>query len=446
MPNFAPIDERSGSHPVKYQTVITEWTTPTPLATTWNPATGTRRELLRVGTTADSYFHPYGDIQFNPLAHPGDTDYGKMYISGGDWGYINGAGAPQGSATEGQPGQLQRLDTLAGTLLRIDPRSPAVTGGQAGVGDYTIPADNPFVDGNPNTFDEIYAFGFRNGHRMAWDHSTGQLYVMNVGHAQLEEIERITKGGNYGWPKREGTFINGNDIANGGNGDADVVFANNLTDAQDVDFRGQEYLYPAVEFDHGEGNAIAGGFVYEGTRVPQLKGKYVFGDIVTGRIFAADMSAIRNVDITDPHSTVTNVQEVQLYTVAANGTETNVNLRNLVGDSRADLRFGSDSTGEIYVMTKTDGYIRRLGGASPPERLTLKVNRVTGEAVVENSTGSAIAIDSYSIKSASGSLDPTSGKWVSLADQGASGWTEAGPTHQALSELNPLGSLGIAAE
>ena len=92
------------------------------------------------------------------------------------------------------------------------------------MGDYTIPADNPFVDGNPNTFDEIYAFGFRNGHRMAWDQSDGTLYVMNVGHAQLEEIERIIPGGNYGWALREGTFINGNDVAHGGNGDADVVF------------------------------------------------------------------------------------------------------------------------------------------------------------------------------------------------------------------------------
>jgi hypothetical protein len=70
-----------------------------------------------------------------------------MYVSGSDWGYINGAGAPQGSAT----GQLQRLDTLAGTILRIDPRSPTQTGGQHGIGDYTIPANNAFVDGNPNT-------------------------------------------------------------------------------------------------------------------------------------------------------------------------------------------------------------------------------------------------------------------------------------------------------
>ena len=249
-----------------------------------------------------STFHPYGDLQFNPLAKPGDPDYGLMYVSGGDWGYINGAGAPQGSGTEGQPGQLQRLDTLAGTVLRIDPRSPTQTGGQAGIGDYTIPADNPFVDGNPNTFDEIYAFGFRNGHRMTWDMNDGSLYVTNVGHANLEEIERVVPGGNYGWALREGTFVNGNDLAHGGNGDADDVFVHNVPNALDVDFRGQPFLYPVVQYDHGEGASIAGGFVYSGQNVPQLHGKFIFGDIVRGRIFVADMAAIRNVDITEPNA------------------------------------------------------------------------------------------------------------------------------------------------
>ncbi len=424
VPNFAPVDQRSGSHPVKYHTVINEWKTPTPLSNTWNAAEGTHRELLRVGTTADSYFHPYGDLEFNPLANPGDADYGKLYISGGDWGYINGAGAPQGSPTEGQPGQLQRLDTLASTLLRIDPRSPATTGGAAGKGDYTIPADNPFVDGNPNTFDEIYAFGFRNGHRMAWDHSDGSLYVMSVGHANLEEIERIVPGGNYGWGLREGTFINGNDIAHGGNGDADKVFANNIPKELDLDFRGQPFLYPTVEYDHGEGNAIAGGFVYEGTAVPQLQGKYVFGDIVNGRLFAADMAAIRNVDITDRTTAVTNIEEIQLYTVAANGSESNVSLRDLVGNSRTDLRFGADSSGEIFILTKTDGYVRTLIGQSL-ERLKLTVDRATGEIRLSNPTNAAIEMDGYSILSATGSLDPTNGKWQSLADQGVSGWVES---------------------
>jgi hypothetical protein len=437
VPNFATVDERTGAHPVNWQTVVTEWTTPTPLASTWNESTGSRREVLRVGTTADDYFHPYGDLQFNPTAKPGSPDYGLMYLSGGDWGYINGAGAPQGSGTEGQPGQLQRLDTLAGTVLRIDPRSPTQTGGQKGVGDYTIPQNNPFVDGNPNTLDEIYAFGLRNGHRMMWDTNDGQLYVTNVGHANLEEIERIVPGGNYGWPLREGTFVNGDDLAHGGDGDADHVFVNNVPNAQDVDFRGQPYLYPVAQYDHGEGASIAGGFVYHGKNVPQLYGKLIFGDIVTGRIFVADMPSIRGVDTSNPSTTV-QVQEVQLYTVAANGVESNINdLRTIVGNSRADLRYGIDSNGEIYVMTKTDGFIRKLVGVDAQNELVLVVDPTTGQARIKNASAFSATIDGYSVLSGSASLRPADGLWQSLTDQAVAGWVEASPTSSALSELNP---------
>jgi hypothetical protein len=438
-PDFSTTDLRTGSHPVNWHTIVTEWTTPTPSAATWDSGAGARRELLRVGTTADAYFHPYGDLQFNPTASPGDPDYGMLYISGGDWGYINGAGAPQGSGTEGQPQQLQRLDTLAGTLIRIDPRSPSQTGGQAGLGDYTIPATNPFVDGNPGTLDEIYAFGFRNGHRMAWD-DDGTLVVNNVGHANLEEIERILPGGNYGWALREGTFINGNDLAHGGNGDADDVFAHNVTNALDVDFRGQEYLYPMAQYDHGEGSANAGGFFYHGSAVRQLTGKYIFGDIVNGRIFVADAAAMKNVDITEPVTNVA-VQQIQLYTRNGQGVETNVTLPGLVGNSRADVRFGLDSAGEIYLMTKTDGFIRKL--VSDLSELILTVNRGTGAVSFGNSTGETITIDGYTIASTLGSLNPAGGSWSSLTDQGLMGWTEASPSSAHLSEMNETGALAI---
>jgi len=444
IPHFSTVDERTGSHPVKWQTVVTEWTTPTPLAPTWNEQTGTRREILRVGTTADDYFHPYGDLQFNPLSKPGDSDYGLMYISGGDWGYINGAGAPQGSGTEGQPGQLQRLNTLPGTILRIDPRSPAQTGGQPGIGNYTIPNNNPFVDGNPNTLDEIYAFGMRNAHRIMWDMNDGTLYATNIGHANLEEIERIIPGGNYGWPLREGTFVNGDDLAHGGDGDADHVFVNNVPNASDVDFRGQPFLYPVAQYDHGEGSSIAGGFIYYGKNVPQLYGKFIFGDIVRGRIFVADMAAIKNVDFTNPTTNVL-VQEVQLYTVSANGTETNINdLRTVVGNSRADLRYGIDSNGEIYVLTKTDGFIRKLVGTDAQNQLELLVDPTTGEARVKNGSAFGATIEGYSILSSSGSLRPGDGFWHSLTDQNTAGWVEAGPATDALSELNPESQMLVA--
>jgi hypothetical protein len=439
VPDFSTTDLGNPNQAVTYHTVITEWNAANPAANTWNAAGGSRREVLRVGTTATAYFHPYGDLQFNPNSKPGDDDYGQLYISGGDWGYINGAGAPQDPDTEGQPGQLQRLDTLAGTLIRIDPRSPSVTGGQAGLGDYTIPASNPFVDGNPQTFDEIYAFGFRNGHRMAWDND-GTLIVNNVGHAQLEEIERIIPGGNYGWVNREGTFVNGNDLASGGNGDADDVFANNVPDALDVDFRGEEYLYPMAQFDHGEGAGIAGGFVYHGTQIPQLYGKYIFGDIVTGRIFATDMAAMKDVDITSPGPTAP-IEEIQLFTKNQFGVENDIDLRpDYFGGGRVDIRFGVDSDGELWLMTKEDGYLRKLVGPGPT--LALYVDPFSGQAILRNASDDIISLTGYSV--VSDSLSILSNNWNSLADQNQAGWNEAPTSTASLSELNPFDELVLA--
>ena len=438
VPNFSTTDLGDPNLDVAWHTVITEWDAANPAANSWNEVTGSRREVLRVGTTATAYFHPYGDLQFNPTSKPGDEDYGLLYVSGGDWGYINGAGAPQDPDTEGQPGQLQRLDSLASSLIRIDPRSPSVSGGQGGLGDYTIPESNPFVDGDPNTLDEIYAFGFRNGHRMAWD-SDGTLFVNSVGHANLEEVERIVPGGNYGWGFREGTFINGNDLVNGGNGDADDVFAHNVPDTVDVDFRGEEYLYPMAQFDHGEGSGIAGGFVYKGTQIPQLYGKYIFGDIVNGRLFATDVATMRNVEITDPGPTAP-IEEIQLFTMDQLGIEDDVDLRSdYFGGGRVDLRLGVVSDGELWVMTKEDGFLRKLVGPGPT--LVLYVDPTTGQAILKNTSDSTVSLTGYTIDSDSLSL--LDENWRSLADQNLTGWDEAPASAESLSELNPFSELEL---
>lgn len=359
-PDFQATDLANPAFPVTWHTVVTEWTASDPVANTWNESTGVRRELLRLGsTTTGGYIHPLGDVQFNPTVGPGDPDYGNLYISGGDWGYIARGTTPSGSPTNGQPGQLQRLDNLPGVLYRINPESPGV-GDQAGVGDYTIPEGNPFDDEGGSNLDEIYAIGFRNGHRMAWD-SDGSLFVSNIGERNIEEVERVVPGGNYGWSLREGTFVGGHDIGNGGNGEAAEVFANNVPDAQDIDFRGEEYLYPVAQYDHGEGRAIAGGFFYQGDDIPQLIGKFVFGDIVNGRIFAADAAEMKGIDLTDPNTTA-GIEEIQLFTTDGGGVETDVDLLDLVGGSRADLRFGQSLDGELYLTTKKDGKLRRLVG------------------------------------------------------------------------------------
>ena len=88
----------------------------------------------------DRFFHPFGYVGFNPTADPGDEDYGLLYTSGSDLGFSNGGGP-----NSINPGQLQRLDSIVGAILRIDPRSPSESGGEEGLGDYTIPPSNPWA-------------------------------------------------------------------------------------------------------------------------------------------------------------------------------------------------------------------------------------------------------------------------------------------------------------
>ena len=121
---------------------------------------------------------------------PGDEDYGLLYTSGSDLGFSNGGGPHQAD-----PSQTQRLDTVIGAILRIDPRSPTESGGVKGVGDYTIPPTNPFAgDDDPRTFGEIYAYGFRNAHRLSWDLTDGTMFASDIGMSQIEEIDIVHTG------------------------------------------------------------------------------------------------------------------------------------------------------------------------------------------------------------------------------------------------------------
>ena len=111
--------------------------------------------------------------------------------------------------TRAIPAQTQRLDSIMTAILRFDPRSPSVTGGVKGLGDYTIPMANKFAaDGDPKTLGEIYAYGFRNAHRLSWD-TDGTMFASDIGMNQIEEINIVRNGENYGWMKREGYWENG---------------------------------------------------------------------------------------------------------------------------------------------------------------------------------------------------------------------------------------------
>jgi hypothetical protein len=349
-PNFIPPGFTRAD--VTYHNVITEWHATNPAANTFD---GTRRELLRVGHIVMNLTHPMGNVEFNPTAKPGTPDYGLLYTSGSDLGFSNGGG-PHAS----NPSQTQRLDTVITAILRIDPRSPSVSGGTKGLGDYTIPPSNKFAaDGDPKTLGEIYAYGFRNAHRLSWDLTDGTMFASDIGMNNIEEINIVHNGNNYGWMKREGLFENG--VTRPG-GALNQLFA---LPAEVLDGRKKdEFTYPVAMYDHNDGQAVTGGFAYHG-RIAALRGKFVFGDIVRGRLFAADLAAMKKADDGIPQ-TVAPVEEVQLYQRDASGNRTYVNFRELVEATngatvtRADLHISRTRDGELFMTSRQDGMIRML--------------------------------------------------------------------------------------
>lgn len=335
-----------------YHNVITEWRATNPAANTFE---GTRRDVLRVAHVVNNLTHPFGHVEFNPTSKPGTADYGLLYTSGSDLGFSNGGG-PNAI----NPGQTQRLDSVIGAILRIDPRSPSVTGGLKGLGDYTIPPSNRFAaDGDSNTLGEIYAYGFRNAHRLSWDLTDGTMFASDIGMNHLEEINIVRNGHNYGWMKREGIFENG--VTRPG-GALNQLFA---LPPEVLDGRVKDgFTYPVAMYDHNDGQAVSGGFAYHG-RIAALRGKFVFGDIVRGRLFAADLAAIKKADDGIPQ-TVASIEEIQLYVRDADGNRTNVTFRELVEATngatatRADLHISRSRDGELFITSRQDGMIRML--------------------------------------------------------------------------------------
>jgi glucose/arabinose dehydrogenase len=301
---------------VALQWVVTEWKVRDPAAKVFS---GEGRELLRVNMVTS--MHGVQELAFNPLSARSDRDYGKLYICVGDGDCIE----------EGYGVLTHSKEKVWGTILRIDP-----AGHNSFNGRYGIPADNPFIgDAGGRQVKEIYAYGFRNPHRITWTRD-GKMLAVNIGQTNIESVCWIMPGHDYGWPVREGNFVLDPD------GDLDKIYTLPPDDSL------YHFTYPIAEYDHDEGKAICGGFEYTGNDIPALKGKFVFGDIVNGRLFYIGMK-----DIVQGKQA-----SVKEWRIAINGRP--VTLLQLCGDNRADLHFGKDAKGELYILTKTDGKIYRL--------------------------------------------------------------------------------------
>ena len=217
----------------------------------------------------------------------------------------------------------QSLHFIYGKIIRIDVDS------RAGRVPYGIPRDNPFVGNNDSDYrPETWAYGFRNPWRMSFDRLTGDLWAGDVGQDKWEEIDFVVKGGNYGWSDFEG-FHKFRDVPLGTNWIEPVIeYAHSATLAKLSRFP-----------DHEPGNAVIGGYVYRGKKIPELFGVYVYGDFVVGTVWGLRWE---NGKLTD------------------SGTLVKSNTR------RPITSFGEDCDGELYV-TSYDGQIYEL--VKPPPKV-----------------------------------------------------------------------------
>ncbi|MEX0666591.1 MAG: PQQ-dependent sugar dehydrogenase [Acidimicrobiia bacterium] len=245
----------------------------------------TRRIVLSLDQPQSN--HNGGQLAFGPD--------GMLYLGLGDGGGAGDEGS--GHAPEGNG---QSLDTLLGKIVRIDPR-PSLAAA------YRIPPDNPFAadGGRP----EIWAYGLRNPWRFSFDRSTDDVWIADVGQGEWEEVNMMPfeaiAGANFGWPVFEGAH----DFRGGGSPNATT---------------------PVFETSHDDGNcSITGGYVYRGTRIPDLVGAYVFSDYCNPAVAAIRVEGGRVIVGRSLGVTAANVSS-----------------------------FGEDNDGELYVISQSDGVFR----------------------------------------------------------------------------------------
>jgi len=294
-------------------------------------------EIIKVGQPYTN--HDGGNIQFGPD--------GMLYYGLGDGGSGND---PCGSG--------QKLSTLLGKLLRLDVN--------AGPGTYNLPADNPFA-GTAGARQEIWAYGLRNPWRWSFDKASGELWVGDVGQNTWEEVDRVVKGGNYGWNTCEGFHKLGSTTAR--------CNTPGLID-------------PVVEHPRTDAQSITGGYVYRGSAMPSLVGTYIYGDFVTGNIWALLYDASNN------------AAPKLLATV----------------DASTLVSFGQGNDGEIYTV-QISGVISKLVPAAPaaPDNFPQLLSQ-TGCVDPKNPARPAAGLIPYDVNSPLWSDGADKERWLAIPD------------------------------
>jgi len=352
--NTTPAPDFTAPGSDSHDEVIYEWTTSNPLASTFTPAVPATpfRQVIRMEHPFAN--HNTGLLAFNPNATVGSADYGKLYIGVGDGG------------SGGDPLDLaQNRTNPFGSILRIDPLPASTAGVLSTNGQYRIPTNNPFRTGladDTGSESETFAYGLRNPQRFSWDRGGAKtMFIADIGQGSVEEINAGISGANYGWRRREGSFIY---VSSGSVG----------PNARD-DAAASGFTYPLAEYDHSEGSAVTAGFVVRNGTVPGLEGKFLLSDFPSGKVFFFDADTLPDGG-QDPL--------VQLR-LSLNGTESTflqmINAeratQGLTAAGRADLRFGTDQLGNIYFFNKQDGVIRLLSVPEPTSAALLVLGAIS---------------------------------------------------------------------
>jgi uncharacterized repeat protein (TIGR03806 family) len=307
---------------------------------------GTRADIIRANQPFTN--HNGGQIAFGPD--------GYLYFGLGDGG------------SGGDPGNHgQDTTDFLGDMLRIDVN---------GTAPYTIPSSNPFFTtpdakcpadhtGTANC-PEIYASGLRNPWRWSFDRATGDLWLGDVGQGAREEIDRIQSGGNYGWNCREGLIAYTNPGPSCGT-------AAGLTN-------------PVHDYDRNLGASVTGGYVYRGSALPALVGRYVFGDFITGRIWRLN----------------------------DNGSG-GFTAEQLLDTNHSISSFGEDNAGELYVVNY-GGTLHRItdgGGGQPGPPVAAQLS-ATGCVSQQNPAQPASGLIPYSVAAPFWSDGAAKERWLAL--------------------------------
>jgi glucose/arabinose dehydrogenase len=308
--------------PVTYQAVFSRFQAD-PSTRVANP--GSEAVLLRITKPSDGPDRRGNGHQGGSIVFGND---GYLYLTVGD---------------AQQSAYAQMTTNLVGTVLRLDVNG----GGSAldcgeGPGIATVPANNPLSDGPGGNCDEILAYGLRNPWRMSFDSPTGTFWIGDVGEGTWEEVNILDAGANYGWPIMEGSHCT----------------------PQNPGCDQTGLMTPIWEYPRSEGQSIIGGYVYRGSNIPWLQGRYVYSDFISGRVWALDRST---------------------------GSNQQVGLRPGLATS-----LGSDASGELYLLDFSAGVYRIDPGPVPaPQAPTgsSPVLTVLGPNPVESTTTLEVIAD-----------------------------------------------------